>query len=222
MLNRAGYRYCEGLIMASNHQWCLSLDEWNRNFERWIADATAESILELNVFFDIRATYGEGALVDAMHDNIQHQLKRQPSFFTTYAHNCLQHEIPLTATKQIKVENHQGQLTLNLKQCLRPMEIFCRLYALKHDIRESNTVTRLKLLAAKQELDAPTLRDMLYIFDHIWQLRFMNQIDEYTDLCKVNDDIDLAKLSTLERQHLESVLERVSLFHDKVERDFLR
>ncbi len=177
MLNRAGYRYCEGLIMASNHQWCLSLDEWNRNFERWIADATAESILELNVFFDIRATYGESALVDAMHDNIQQQLKLQTSFFTTYAHNCLQHEIPLTTTKQIKAENHQGQLTLNLKQCLRPMEIFCRLYALKHDIRESNTVTRLKLLAAKQELDAPTLRDMLYIFDHIWQLRFMNQIE---------------------------------------------
>ncbi|MGR5347765.1 DUF294 nucleotidyltransferase-like domain-containing protein [Vibrio mediterranei] len=222
MLNQAGYRYCEGLIMASNHQWCLSLEEWNNNFSHWIEQATPKSILELNVFFDIRATYGDPRLIMAMQDNIQVLLRHNPAFLPIYAKNCLAHKVPVTMTKHIKTERLDGQPTLNLKECLRPMEIFCRIYALKHDIRESNTVTRLKQLAAKQEIDAPTLREMLYVFDHIWHLRFMNQIVEYTDLRKINDNIVLNELSSLERQHLEAVLNRIVVFHEKVQRDFLK
>lgn len=220
-LDQAGYRYCEGLIMASNHQWCLSQKEWNDNFSQWIQYATPKSILELNVFFDIRSTYGDERLVNAIQDHIQVLLKQYPGFMSVYAKNCLAHKVPVTLTKQIKTERQQGQLTLNLKECLRPMEIFCRLYALKHDIRESNTVYRLKQLATKQEIDALALREMLYVFDHIWQLRFMNQIIEYSDLRKINDQIVLQDLTPIEQQHLQSVLNRIAIFHQKVQQDFL-
>ncbi|MFM2667657.1 DUF294 nucleotidyltransferase-like domain-containing protein [Vibrio mediterranei] len=220
-LDQAGYRYCEGLIMASNHQWCLSQKEWNDNFSQWIQYATPKSILELNVFFDIRSTYGDERLVNAIQDHIQVLLKQYPGFMSVYAKNCLAHKVPVTLTKQIKTERQQGQLTLNLKECLRPMEIFCRLYALKHDIRESNTVYRLKQLATKHEIDALALREMLYVFDHIWQLRFMNQIIEYSDLRKINDQIVLQDLTPIEQQHLQSVLNRIAIFHQKVQQDFL-
>jgi signal-transduction protein with cAMP-binding, CBS, and nucleotidyltransferase domain len=221
-LDQAGYRYCEGLIMASNHQWCLSQEEWNSNFGQWIQYATPKSILELNVFFDIRSTYGDQRLVNAIQDHIQVLLKQHPDFMSVYAKNCLAHKVPVTLTKQIKTERQQGQLTLNLKECLRPMEIFCRLYALKHDIRESNTVYRLKQLATKHEIDALALREMLYVFDHIWQLRFMNQIIEYSDLRKINDQIVLQDLTPIEQQHLQSVLNRIAIFHQKVQQDFLK
>ncbi|OIQ26681.1 DUF294 nucleotidyltransferase-like domain-containing protein [uncultured Vibrio sp.] len=221
MLNQAGYKYCDGLIMATNHQWCLSQKEWEENFALWIAQATPEAILELNVFFDIRSTYGESSLVNGIQSHIQSLLKAKPEFLFTYAKNCLTHEVPLNTADEIETELYDGRDSLNLKECLRPMEVFCRIYALKHDIRESNTMARLKGLLAQNEIDATTFREMVYIFDHIWQLRFMNQIIEYTDLRKVNDVLALGDLTKLEQQNLRNVLRRISLFHDKVQRDFL-
>ncbi|MEI8632969.1 DUF294 nucleotidyltransferase-like domain-containing protein [Vibrio sp. PP-XX7] len=95
MLNQAGYRYCDGLITASNHQWCLSQKEWQNNFSRWIAQASPGLILELNVFFDIRSTYGEAALVDGIQSHIQQLLRQHPDFLPIYAQNCLSYEVPL-------------------------------------------------------------------------------------------------------------------------------
>ncbi|SHO57910.1 DUF294 nucleotidyltransferase-like domain-containing protein [Vibrio quintilis] len=221
MLNQAGYSYCEGLIMASNHQWCLSRKEWEANFGRWIQQASPESILELNVFFDIRSTYGEARLVDGIQAHIQQLLRQHPEFLPVYAQNCLSYEVPLNAADEIKTERYEGKASLNLKDCLRPMEIFCRLYALKHDIRESNTMARLKQLHAEEELDAKTFREMVYIFDHIWHLRFMNQIIEYTDLRKVNDVLAINDLTRLEQENLKNVLSRIGVFHEKVIKDFL-
>ena len=221
ILNQAGYSYCDGLIMASNHQWCLSQKEWEENFSLWIEQASPDSILELNVFFDIRSTYGEAALVDGIQSHIQQLLRRHPEFLSTYAQNCLSYEVPLNTADEIKTEYYEGRASINLKDCLRPMEIFCRIYALKHDIREINTMARLKRMLAQEEIDAKTFREMVYIFDHIWHLRFMNQIIEYTDLRKVNDVLAINDLTYLEQKNLKNVLSRISLFHDKVARDFL-
>lgn len=221
MLNQAGYSYCDGLIMASNHQWCLSQKEWEKNFSQWMAGATPESILELNVFFDIRSTYGEASLVSGIQSHIQQLLQKDPQFLRTYAQNCLSYQIPLKTTHEIETENYDGRASLNLKDCLRPMEIFCRIYALKHDIRETNTMVRLKSMLTLGEIDAKTFREMVYIFDHIWHLRFKNQIIEYTDLRKVNDILALNDLTYLEQQNLKNVLSRITLFHQKVARDFL-
>jgi PAS domain S-box-containing protein len=221
MLDQAGYSYCDGLIMASNHQWCLSQREWKKNFDLWIEQASPESILELNVFFDIRSTYGDTTLVDGIQSHIQQLLAMYPEFLSTYAQNCLSYEVPLNTTKEIITEYHDGRASLNLKDCLRPMEIFCRIYALKHDIRESNTMLRLKHMFMLAEIDDKTFREMVYIFDHIWQLRFMNQIIEYTDLRIVNDVLAIGDLTYLEQNNLKNVLSRISQFHEKVKDDFL-
>ncbi len=101
------------------------------------------------------------------------------------------------------------------------MEIFCRIYALKYDIREANTVARLKKLAWWGDITSEDYREMIYIFDHIWQLRFMNQIAEYTELRKVNDSLILDDLTELEQKNLKNVLAKISIFHDKINRDFL-
>jgi len=220
MLNQAGYSYCDGLIMASNHQWCLSQKEWQENFRHWVEQASPDSILELNVFFDIRSTYGEASLVNAIQSHIQLLLRQHPEFLPTYAQNCLSYEVPMNTADEIKTEKHEGRESLNLKDCLRPMEIFCRIYALKHDIREINTMARLKGLLAEEEIDAKTFREMVYIFDHIWHLRFMNQIIEYTDLRQVNDVLAIHDLTYLEQENLRNVVSRISIFHDKVTRDF--
>ncbi|MGL1902189.1 MAG: DUF294 nucleotidyltransferase-like domain-containing protein [Fibrobacterales bacterium] len=220
MLNQAGYPYCEGRIMATNPQWCLSVEEWHNNFSDWITHASPGSILEVNVFFDIRSTYGDQVLVDRIQDHIVAVNKENQQFFIHYAKNCLAYKPPLNLFGKLKTETRDGVKSINLKECLRPMEIFCRIYALKHDIRDANTISRLKHLVACGEIHEESYREMVYIFDHIWNLRFMNQIIEYTDLRKVNDVLAINDLTDLEQQNLRNVLSKISLFQTKISYDF--
>lgn len=81
-------------------------------------------------------------------------------------------------------------------------------------------MARLKALLAEEEIDPATYREMSFLFDHIWQLRFMNQVVEYTDLRKVNDNLVLSDLTSIEQQNLTNVLGRFELFREKIERDF--
>ncbi len=46
--------------MAVNPKWCLSISEWKQQFNQWILKATPETILEVNVFFDIRTALWGG------------------------------------------------------------------------------------------------------------------------------------------------------------------
>ncbi|MBM7035432.1 DUF294 nucleotidyltransferase-like domain-containing protein [Vibrio ulleungensis] len=220
LLNQAGYRYCDGLIMASNHQWCLSQQEWKQNFTDWIESATPDTILELNVFFDIRSTYGHATLVDGIQTHIQSVLAKQPEFLPIYSLNCLSYHVPLDSSGQLITEKYEGITSINLKDCLRPMEIFCRLYALHFDIREISTIERLRQLHTHDLFDAETLREMVYLFDHMWNLRFMNQLVEYTDLRKVNDVLAIDELTTVEQQNLKNVLSRMQQLEEWVKRDF--
>ncbi|RKF22295.1 PAS domain S-box protein [Alginatibacterium sediminis] len=220
LLNQAGYSYCDGLIMASNHQWCLSQQEWKHNFSSWIESASPDTILELNVFFDIRSTYGHATLVDGIQSHIQSVLVTQSKFLSIYALNCLSYSVPLDSNGGLLTEKFDGKTSINLKECLRPMEIFCRLYALKYDIREVSTIERLRQLYHHDVFDTQTLREMMYLFDHIWNLRFMNQLVEYTDLRKVNDVLAIDDLTTIEQQNLCNVLSRMQALQAMVKRDF--
>ncbi len=65
-----------------------------------------------------------------------------------------------------------------------------------------------------------TYREMVYIFDHIWHLRFMNQVIEYSDLRHINDNLTVSDLTVLEQQNLVNVLNRSKMFHQKVLQDF--
>ncbi len=219
-LNQAGYQFCPGGIMATNPKWCLSLSEWEKNFERWILSATAESILEVNVFFDIQCTYGDPILVDQLQEIIHTLTQENQQFFLHYAKNCLLYRPPLNVFGQLKAETRDGVKSINLKECLRPIEIFSRIYALKHGIKDANTIIRLQKLAAHSEIQSGSLKEMIYVFDHIWNLRFLNQIVEHTDLRKVNDILNIHDLTDLEQQNLRNVLSKVSLFQTKLSFDY--
>jgi CBS domain-containing protein len=52
----------------------------------------------------------------------------------------------------------------------------------------------------------------VYIFNHLWHLRFYNQIVSHSDLKKVNNELDLDQLTDIERLNLKNVLSEISIF----------
>jgi CBS domain-containing protein len=50
-LDACGFPLCRGNIMASNPQWCLSLEEWKQQFGRWVANSDPQALLHAVIFF---------------------------------------------------------------------------------------------------------------------------------------------------------------------------
>jgi CBS domain-containing protein len=52
--------------MAVNPQWCQPLKTWKTYYYDWIQGATAESVVQSLIFFDVRPLYGKGGLSDEL------------------------------------------------------------------------------------------------------------------------------------------------------------
>ncbi|MBU4487116.1 MAG: PAS domain S-box protein, partial [Candidatus Delongbacteria bacterium] len=220
-LNKAGFPFCPGGIMAVNPKWCISLSEWKNSFAEWIENASSDSILEINVFFDIRCDYGEDKLVQELQGFIHEKVEQHPQFFIHFAQNCLIYKEPLNLLGRIKAESKDGAKTFNIKDNLIPIVNFARLYALKNNITEPGTIKRLYKLLEKNVLKDREYHELAYVFNHLWHLRFYNQIVSHSDLKKVNDELDLEQLTDIERLNLRNVLSEISNFQAKIRGNFL-
>lgn len=213
-LSKAGYPYCSGGIMAANPKWCLSLSEWKKCFSKWVLDATPESILEVNVFFDVRCAYGDEGIVAELRDHVRALARQTPEFFMHYAKNCLGYNVP-------RLRRHKDTGTINLKECIKPIETFARIYALKNGVEPPGTLDRLGALREAGVLQEETFREMVYVFDYLWQMRFFNQISARAELSTETDGLDIGRLTEVERANLQSVLSRIPIFQSKLSYDFL-
>ncbi len=220
-LNQTGYHYCPGGIMASNPQWCLSKSEWEKQFYEWITNPTNESILKINVFFDIYCVYGDKILEDKLKKYIFDTSENNPNFFIHYTNNCLLYKPPLNILGGIKTEKKNGLKTVNIKECIKPIETLVRIYAVKYKIKKPETISRLKILLEKNIFSENTFREIVYVFDYLWNMRFYNQIISHNDLKKINDDLVLNKLTEIEINNFRNVLSKISTFHSKLSYDFL-
>ena len=215
-LDQAGYPYCPGDFLAVNPKWCLAFSEWKHNFKTWITTATPESILDINVFFDLHNAHGDQALFEKLHSYIREQTQQNPLFFQHYARNCLLYRPPLNLFGQIQTKDK----LVSLKKCLQPIELFARLYALKYDVRATNTIERLNALVKKNIITEDSCREIIYIFDYIWHLRFQNQVFQYGDLRKVNNKLNLNHLMEIERENLKNILHKIRSFQTMLSYDF--
>lgn len=220
-LNKAGYPFCPGGIMAVNPKYCLPLTEWKDNFADWIENATPESIMDINIFFDVSCDYGEEELVRKLQKFIQVKVEEYPQFFIQFAQNCLIYKEPLNILGKIKAESRDGAKTFNIKDNLIPLVNFARLYALKNNITEPGTIKRLHALLEKEVLKEKEYHEMVYVFNHLWHLRFYNQIITHSELKKANNELDLEELTDLERMNLRNVLAEISNFQARISSDFL-
>lgn len=220
-LNEAGFSYCPGGIMAVNPEWCLPLSGWKERFTDWVTNSSAESLLEFNVFFDIHCVFGEQKLESQLMDHIHALTEENRTFFMHFARNCLLYKVPVEVLSPKRAGKLGSVKTINIKECLKPLEIFVRIHALKHRVEETGTMARLRKLAELSALPQATIDETVYIFDYLWRMRFYNQLFSHADLKQVNDTLDLTQLTEVERQNLGAVLTRLKTLQEKLCSEFL-
>jgi len=219
-LNQAGFPYCPGGIMAVNPAYCLSVDEWHKKYSQWINQADSVSLLDIHVFFDLSCAWGKSSLVDELKTNIFKLSQKRPEFLGHFAGNCLQYKAPVGILGTVKTEERDGMSVVNLKECLIPLINFVRIYALKSEISDIQTLQRIRRLEELGVLNKPSSIDLKKAFEILWQLRFTNQIISHGALRKVNDDLILKNLAVKQRKDLQWSLSVISGIQSRLSYDF--
>src|SRR5574343_1783068 len=176
-LDRCGFPLCKGNIMASNPQWCLTLDEWKEQFGTWIRIPMADALLNATIFFDFRPLYGQAALAEAMRRHLLSLTAANPMFLRAMAKNALDVEPPLGKIRDFLTDlepDHPGNTDLK-KYGSRIVVDAARIYALARGVHNTNSIQRLRLAAQRLSIRGEEINAVLEALNFIQLLRLQHQ-----------------------------------------------
>ncbi len=221
-LVECGYPLCPGEIMAVNPKWCQPLSVWKRYFEAWVGSPDPQEILLATIFFDFRAGFGKAALADELRQHLSALTERQELYLLHLANQCLAARTPLSFFKNFIVEKngeHKNKLDIK-RQGITPFVNFARVLALKHGVRETNTLARLHVLAKENILNETLWVKAIDAYEMQMQLRIIHQLHQLEAEAEPDNHIAPDELSELEKRMLRDAFQVIDRLHNVLKTRF--
>lgn len=226
ILHEAGVPYCKGGIMAKNAPWRGSVTTWRDRIGHWIERANPDDILSVDVFFDLRAVQGEGALATAVRRAAFDAANGQVAFAKLLAEGTGAVPSSLKMFGGIRTDQ-SGRIDLK-RAGLFGIVAAARTIAICHHITVRSTPERIATIASLlkssgADFDALDTAQSVFL-----DLIVEQQIADFANGIPPSNSVELKRLSTRERSQLRRALESVDsldvltqdhLFKDHVEQD---
>ena len=221
LLDRCGFVYCKGGIMAKNAEQRLRLRAWCDRYTSWITNPTEDRVLRATIFFDMRCVHGDEALVTILRRDVVENFKNSPLFISFLARDALRSKVPLGIFRNLVLEKaSDGQKVFNAKsQAILPIVDIARTKALAAGVREVGTVARLRALreaGAMNRDDAQSLEDAM---EFVNELRIAHQARQVENGEHPDNAIAPADLSSLERDYLKDAFAVIAEALDALRRN---
>ena len=222
-LDKAGFTFCDGDNMASNPKWCQPLSVWKQYFFDWTHAASPEDLLYSSIFFDFRGAWGNMGLTRTLQDYLYETLTGWSGFFRNLTENALHFKPPISFFKNFVVEtegDHKG--SLDIKRAMLPIIDAARLYALKHQVAETNTLSRLFRLYTRGAFTPAEYHDMVQAYNYMTNLRFTRQITAIIDEEREPDNyINPSNLSSIDQVTLKECFKKIENVQNKLNMEFI-
>lgn len=222
-LEKAGYRACEGQLMANNSKWRQPLSVWRERFSHWIRKAEGHEAMDFMTLFDLRCVYGNAEFVHALRAHIHREIEQSPWFFTQAARNAIQFKTPLRIFGSIVTAGRATDKSghLDLKALMMPIVCYARLYALKHQIVRTGTSDRISDLRDQGTLLPSRAHDILTAFDTLMRLRLRHQVESERRQGDPDNLIELAALGHIDEAVLKECFSEIDRIQQGIVREFL-
>ncbi|MDZ7665481.1 MAG: putative nucleotidyltransferase substrate binding domain-containing protein [Desulfotignum sp.] len=221
-LDMAGYRFCDGNNMAQNPKWCQPLSVWKQYFYTWVRKAKPEDLLYSSIFFDFKGTYGDLSLSDQLKDHLFHTIRGWSGFLRNMTENALYFKPPIGLFGKLRVESEgRHKNAFDIKYAMLPITDVTRVYALKNNVRQTNTLGRLFRLYTRHALTAREYHNIVQSYNFLMTLRFRRQITNIMDEGTPPDNyINPSNLSHLDRHMLKEIFKNIESFQQKLNMEF--
>ena len=220
-LDRCGFPLCKGNIMASNPEWCLSLEEWQERFGDWIRNPLPQPLLHATIFFDFRALWGDEGLVYRLRTWLNGAVAGNDRFLRAMAQNAIASQPPLGLFTDFVTSGGQGEpRTLDLKgQGTRPFVDAARIYALASGLDQTGTATRLRISGERLGVPSEEIEAMVEAFHFIQLLRLRHQHAMDAASAEPNR-IDPDTLNELDRRILKEAFRQARKLQTRLALDY--
>lgn len=221
-LDTCGFPLCKGKVMAGNAQWCLSLDEWERSFSRWLNMPEPEALLNASIFFDLRPLWGDTHLAEGLLTWLAAAVGRSSRFLHLMTENALQRQPPIGFFRDFVVDKEgEHPNTLDLK--LAGITLFvdaARILGLAHGVTHSNTERRLRLAAERAGLKKAEVDAWVDAFHFLQSLRLRHQHGLTARGETAHNRIDPYAFNQLDRKFFLEALRQAGLLQKRVSMSF--
>ncbi len=223
-LDRIGFTFCTGGLMAKNPKWTHSLSHWKRNYNEWIDKVNPQSVMNFSTFFDCRYIFGEKDLITQLQDHIVEKLEDPGDyFFIQLADNALQYEPPLTFFKSIRTISKGKQQVFNIKKAMTPIVDLVRVYSLKNKIVLTNTGDRLVALKDQKIFSEEEFHELIQSYYYLMGMRLRYQSQSIIfDNDEPHNDVGIKTLTKIEIVTVKEIFKVIEKFQQRIKVEFKR
>ncbi|MFP5382296.1 MAG: DUF294 nucleotidyltransferase-like domain-containing protein, partial [Gammaproteobacteria bacterium] len=221
-LDACGFPLCKGGIMAGNPQWCLSADDWQRQFAQWIDHGSPEALLHASIFFDFRPLAGDATLAFDLRTWLNRAAQKNPRFLHQMAGNALRNRPPLGVVRDFVLSDDEAHPhTLDLKLTgATPFVDAARIFALAAGIPQTNTAKRLREAAHALHIPDGELADWNRAFHFLQLLRLRHQHARQRAGQVPDNHVDPDTLAPLDRRILKEALRQARKVQARLAMDY--
>ncbi|WP_256756812.1 DUF294 nucleotidyltransferase-like domain-containing protein [Cohnella sp. WQ 127256] len=172
------YPPCEGNVISSNPEWCLSFQGWVNKIENWFAEPSWENVRYLLIVADGRAVFGNMELAGKLQDHFYNDLLNHPIIARRMMENTLKHKMLVGVFGQLLTERYgENAGSLDIKYgAYIPMVNAFRLLATQAGIRETSTLQRIQALRLKNLLTEEEADEAYEAFSFFLKMRLLTTI----------------------------------------------
>ncbi|BBI32602.1 DUF294 nucleotidyltransferase-like domain-containing protein [Cohnella abietis] len=147
-LIKLGYPPCEGKVIASNPEWCLSLKGWEGKINSWFTEPSWENVRYLLIAADGRPIAGSLELAGRLQEYFFNDLIENPVIAQRMIENTIRYKVLVGVFGQLLTEQYgENAGSLDIKYgAYIPMVNAFRLLAVQAGIRETSTLKRIEAL----------------------------------------------------------------------------
>jgi CBS domain-containing protein len=217
ILHQVGVPYCDGGVMARNGDWRGSPSTWNRRIEGWLRRSLPRDLLQVDIFFDMRAVHGDAALAQSLMSRAYQLGHNSPIFAKLLAEQLFDYRVPIGLLGGFKLTD--GRLDLKMGG-LFPIVAGARVLAIAHNIPRRATLDRLSGIRDLKIGGDSDLEHMISAHQVILRHILRQQLQDLMAGRTIVNAISVTKLSKLESDQLHDALSGLSHVGDMV-RDLL-
>ncbi|WP_044002483.1 DUF294 nucleotidyltransferase-like domain-containing protein [Hymenobacter swuensis] len=224
-LNHIGLHFCTGGFMAKNPKWTHSLSHWKRNYRQWMSESNPETVMQMATFFDCHYLHGDAALMQELYDFLREELTQPLDRFLFYmTRNALQYEPPLTSfLSRFRTFEQEGQRVFDLKKAMSPIVDLVRVYALRHQVFETNTGQRLARLRELGVFKEKEYQELLQAYYYLMGMRLQKQARQLiNDREAPTNYLDPSTLTQVEQVTLKEIFKVIGDFQLKIKVSFTK
>ncbi len=203
-LDRAGYAFCPGGMMAANPRWRQPVRVWRDTFAGWIATPDPMARMLASVMFDLRPIGGDASLHEGLQAETLAAAQRNSIFVAHMVSSSLHHAPPLSlfgGLATLKRGEHRRHIDLKMSGVV-PVVDLGRIYALRGALAPVGTRARIEAARGRGVISEAGGRDLIDAYDLIAQTRLDHQAARVRAGEAPDNFLAPATLSAFERNHL--------------------